>query len=325
MPSQEKPSAEADLPAPAPVDVAVAVLLRADGATLLAQRPHGKVYAGYWEFPGGKVEEGEPVAEALRREIREELGVEIESSFPWITRVFTYPHARVRLHFCRVYSWLGEPRAIEHAGLAWQRPDAITVSPLLSANGPILRGLLLPPEYAITRGGELGVEPFLALLEARLRAGLKQVQIREKTLEGPSLEDFSRRVVALSHAHGARVLVNSDAALAHKVGADGVHLTAAQLWATPLRPALPWCGASCHSSEELRRAELLGADFAVLGPVQATHSHPDASPLGWQRFREIANGAAIPVYALGGMKRQDLDRAMSCGAHGIAMVRGSWQ
>lgn len=323
MPSQE--SAEADLPASTPVDVAVAVLLRADGATLLAQRPQGKVYAGYWEFPGGKVEEGEPVAEALKREIREELGVEVEDSFPWITRVFAYPHARVRLHFRRVYSWHGRLQALEHADLAWQRPDAVTVNPLLPANGPILRGLLLPAEYAITRGGEMGVEPFLALLEARLRAGLRQVQIRERTLEGLSLEDFSRRVVALSHAHGARVLVNSDAALAKRVEADGVHLTAAQLRAMPFRPESPWCGASCHSSEELSRAELLGVDFAVLGPVQATPSHPDASPLGWQKFREIVDGAAIPVYALGGMNRQDLDQAMRCGAHGIAMVRGSWQ
>jgi 8-oxo-dGTP diphosphatase len=325
MPSPGKPSAEADLPAPVPVDVAVAVLLRADGATLLAQRPRGRVYAGYWEFPGGKVEEGEPVAEALKREIREELGVEIENSFPWMTRVFTYPHARVRLHFCRVYSWLGEPRALEHADLAWQHPDAITVNPLLPANGPIVRGLQLPAEYGITRGGELGVEPFLALLEARLHTGLRQVQIREKTLEESSLEEFSRRVVALSHSHGARVLVNSDVALARRVGADGVHLTAAQLRATPLRPKLPWCGASCHSSEELRRAELLGADFAVLGPVQVTPSHPGAGPLGWQKFREIVDGAAIPVYALGGMKRENLDLAMHCGAHGIAMVRGSWQ
>ena len=107
----------------APVDVAVAVLIRSDGAALLAQRPETKVYSGYWEFPGGKIEPGEPVPEALRREVREELGIEVERAYPWITRVFVYPHAKVRLHFYRVYAWRGEPRAIEHQAIAWQRPS----------------------------------------------------------------------------------------------------------------------------------------------------------------------------------------------------------
>ncbi len=308
----------------APVDVAAAVLIRADGATLLAQRPDGKAYAGYWEFPGGKIEPGESVAEALRRELREELGFEIERAYPWITRVFTYPHAKVRLHFHRVYAWRGEPRALEHRALAWQPPEAITVAPLLPANGPVVRGLLLPEEYAITRAGELGVEPFLARLEARLRGGLKLVQVREKTLDVHEVEALARRVVALARAHGAKVLVNSDVALAREIGADGVHLTAEQLHAASGRPDLPWCGASCHSSEELRRAEALGVDFVVLGPVIATPSHPHSVPLGWERFREIAAGAAVPVYALGGIVPGDLEQALSCGAHGVAMVRGSW-
>ncbi|HYS75641.1 MAG TPA: Nudix family hydrolase [Burkholderiales bacterium] len=308
----------------APVDVAVAVLIRSDGAALLAQRPASKVYSGYWEFPGGKIESGEPVPEALRREIREELDIEIERAYPWITRVFVYPHAKVRLHFYRVYAWRGEPRALEHQAIAWQRPDAIELDPLLPANGPVIRSLMLPPEYAITRAGELGIEPFLSRLEARLRGGLKLIQVREKTLGHQAAEEFARRVTALAHAHGAKVLVNADAALAREVGAAGVHLTAEQLRSASARPDFPWCGASCHSIEELRRAEALGVDFVVLGPVRATPSHPNAVPLGWERFREIAAGAAMPVYALGGIFPSDLEQGMSCGAHGIAMVRGSW-
>jgi len=309
----------------APVDVAVAVLIRSDGAALLAQRPSGKVYSGYWEFPGGKIEPGEPVAEALKREIREELEIEIECAYPWITRVFTYPHATVRLHFYRVTAWHGEPRALEHQAIAWQRPEAVMVAPLLPANGPVLRSLLLPTEYAITRAGELGVEPFLSRLEARLRGGLKLIQVREKSLGREEAGKFARRVLALARTHGAKVLVNADAALAREIGADGVHLTAEQLRSAAGRPDFPWCGASCHSSEELRRAEALGADLAVLGPVHATPSHPDAVPLGWERFREIAKDAAVPVYALGGIVPRDLEQALSCGGHGIAMVRGSWE
>jgi len=307
-----------------PVDVAVAVLIRSDGAALLAQRPASKVYSGYWEFPGGKIEPGEPVPEALRREIREELGIEIERAHPWITRVFSYPHATVRLHFYRVTAWRGEPRALEHQAIAWQRPDAIEVDPLLPANGPVLRSLLLPAEYAITRAGELGVEALLLQLEARLGGGLKLVQIREKTLAHRELEEFARRAVALVRAHGAKVLVNANAALTREIGADGVHLTAEQLRSATARPDFPLCGASCHSREELQRAAALGVDFVVLGPVHATPSHPDAVALGWEGFREIAADAAVPVYALGGIVPRDLEQALSRGAHGIAMVRGSW-
>lgn len=306
----------------APVDVAVAVLIRPDGMVLLARRPASKVYSGYWEFPGGKVEAGEPVEQALSREIREELGVEVGRAHPWITRVFVYPHATVRLHFQRVDAWRGEPRALEHEAIAWQRPDAVEVAPMLPANGPVLRALSLPGEYAITRISELG-EAFFPRLEARLRNGLKLVQVREKNLARDAVRALGKRVIDLARPHGARVLVNGDVDLARAIGADGVHLTAAQLHGA--RPDVPWCGASCHSAEELRKAETLGADFAVLGPVRATPSHPDSAPLGWDRFRSIAYGAAIPVYALGGVLPRDMEEAKSCGAHGLAMVRGAWE
>jgi 8-oxo-dGTP diphosphatase len=309
---------------PAPLDVAVAVLIRPDGAALLARRPESKVYSGYWEFPGGKVEPGEPVADALRREIHEELGIDIGRAYPWITRVFVYPHAVVRLHFHRIYAWRGEPRALEHEAIAWQRPEAMDLTPMLPANGPVLRALSLPDEYAITRAGELGETLFLSRLKARLQIGLRLVQVREKSLARDALKSFAERVLALARPHGAKVLVNSDVELAREIGADGVHLTAAQVLRSSARPDVPWCGASCHSGEELRRAEAMGVDFAVLGPVRATPSHPDAIPLGWDRFREIAAGASIPVYALGGVVRRDLEQARGCGAHGLAMVRGAW-
>jgi 8-oxo-dGTP diphosphatase len=307
-----------------PVEVAVAVFVRRDGTVLLARRPAGKVYAGYWEFPGGKAEPRERVADALVREIREELGVEVERAVPWITRVFAYPHATVRLHFHRVLAWRGEPSALEHDALSWQVPDAVGVEPLLPANGPVLKGLSLPAEYAITDAAEMGTEAFLRRLESRLAAGLKLVQVREKTMATSALRDFAGRAVALSRRHGARVLINADVELARASGADGVHLTSAQLRTAAGRPDVPWCGASCHSADELRRAEALGVDFAVLGPVRETPTHPEAVPLGWSGFRTLAEGAAIPVYALGGLTGSDVEQALVHGAHGVAMIRGAW-
>jgi 8-oxo-dGTP diphosphatase len=306
------------------VEVAVAVLERPDGAVLLAQRPAEKVYAGYWEFPGGKLEAGETALQALKREISEELGVEVAVAYPWITRVFTYPHAMVRLHFFRVVDWRGELHVREHEAIAWQRPDQVSVSPVLPANGPVLQGLALPLEYAISNAASVGRDAFLARLEHRLKAGLRLIQIREPGWARPELFSLVREVVSRTRPSGARVLVNSDAEVARDSGADGVHLTARQLTGLATRPDIELIGVSCHHRDELRRAEALGADFAVLGPVLATPTHPDAKLMGWNGFAAAVQGCALPVYALGGVVRDDLEMARRHGAHGVAMIRGAW-
>jgi 8-oxo-dGTP diphosphatase len=300
------------------------VLARPDGTVLLARRPAGKVYAGYWEFPGGKVESGETPVEALARELQEELAIDVETSYRWIVRQFVYPHATVRLHFFRVSSWTGELHAREHDALAWQRPGEQEVSPLLPANGPVMRALALPAEYAISQASALGTEVFLERLGERLARGLKLLQLREPGWSVDAVYALARAVMPLARRHGARVLINSDVQLAQKVGADGVHLTAAQVKALASRPDFDLVGASCHDSEELREAERLGADFAVLGSIRSTPTHPDVEPLGWERFEQAAAGSGIPVYALGGVGARDLEAAWNRGAHGVSMIRAAW-
>lgn len=306
------------------VEVSAAVLQKPDGSFLLAQRPADKIWAGYWEFPGGKVEPGETAHHALVRELREELGIETRTAYPWLTRVFTYPHATVRLSFFRVTEWTGELHPHEGQQFSWQYPWDVRVNPILPANAPILRALELPSLYAISNAAELGVETFLLNLEARLAEGLRLVQLREKNLPHEALRALAVRVVALAHACGAKVLLNGDVALAQEVGADGVQLTAAQLAGLTERPAVDWCAASCHNAEELRRAEVLGCDLALLSPLLPTLSHPGAAHLGWENFAAIAAGSSIPVYALGGLARDDGHTAWQHGAHGIALLRQAW-
>lgn len=305
------------------VEVAAAVLQRPDGSFLLAQRPPGKIWAGYWEFPGGKVEPGETAYHALVRELKEELGITVQTAYPWVTRVFTYPHATVRLNFFRVTAWSGELHPHEGQEFSWEMGQ-VSVSPVLPANAPILRALSLPTLYAISNAAELGVEEFLRRLESALRNGLRLVQLREKNLTRDELRDLALRVVAMAHAHGAQVLLNSDAALAQEVGADGVQLNGVQLAELSERPAVEWCAASCHNADELRRAEELGCDFALLSPVLPTLSHPGAPHLGWEGFAASAAGASIPVYALGGLSASDMDTAWRYGAHGLALLRQAW-
>lgn len=122
------------------VDVAVGVLIRPDGEFLLTSRPAGKVYAGYWEFPGGKFEPGESVEHALQRELHEELGIATTEIEPWRQELVDYPHALVRLHFCKVRGWSGELQMRESQSYAWQRLP-VTVSPVLPGTVPVLQWL----------------------------------------------------------------------------------------------------------------------------------------------------------------------------------------
>lgn len=308
------------------VEVVAAVLVRPGGEVMLASRPPGKVYAGYWEFPGGKVEPGETLEAALARELAEELGIVVVRAGRWITRVFAYEHATVRLNFFRVFEWRGEPHAREGQTLSWQRPDGLTVAPLLPANFPVVEALTLPPLLGISHAEALGVDAFLARLDRALDGGLRLIQLRDKTLPEAERLALARETVRRAHAHGARVLVNGSVEMAHAAGADGVHLDAAALAARAdaARPDTLLVGASCHDAAELARAAAIGADYALLSPVLPTRTHPGAPTLGWTAFAAIAAASPIPVYALGGLEREDVGLAQAHGAHGVALLRGAW-
>jgi len=310
------------------VEVAAAILLRdVDGGSefLLAQRPQGKVYAGYWEFPGGKVEPGETLHQALVRELQEELGIGVDCAWPWLSCAYAYPHASVRLKFFRVVEWHGEIAPIEHSGLVWMKTgDSAPVAPILPANGPILRALELPSLYALTNAAGNGIDAELAKLECALALGLRLVQVRDKTLSPVQRLRLARSVMTLANEHaGTCVLINDDEVLAREVGAHGLHLSSGRLMQLARRPSFDWVGASCHSAEELARAASLELDFAVLSPVLPTASHPGAQGLGWDGFARLIKQSPLPVYALGGIRPEMLDTARERGAHGIAMMR-SW-
>ena len=295
------------------IEVAAAVLQRADGAFLLAQRPQGKVYAGYWEFPGGKIEPGEPADKALARELHEELGIDIGPAYPWITRVFTYPHGTVRLNFFRVRHWKGEPHPREDQAISWQQSAAPMAAPMLPANAPVLASLALPTEYAVTNAAHYGIAEMLARIERRLQRGMKLLQIREPDLDESERQAFTRQAIRLAHDYGCKVLVKSAFP-----GADGIHFTASQLMGLKGRPE-GLVAASCHTRAELNRAMELELDFAVLGAVR------DKAPaLGWVKFAELTAFSSIPIYAIGGLTRADLEDAWRAGAHGLAMIRGAW-
>lgn len=306
------------------VEVAAAVIERPDGSFLLGRRPPNGIYAGWWEFPGGKVEAGESAHDALVRELNEELGIVVEQAWPWITREHVYEHAHVRLHFFRVTQWSGELRDLQHDKLAWQFAGRVNVSPVLPANAPVFAGLNLPLTYGITQAHEVGSVLQLQRLEHALDLGLRLVQLRESAMPMPQRVQFVSEAVALCHRQGARVLVNGDVELARHVRADGVHFSAAQLLALEERPGFELVAASCHNADELAQAARLNLDFVAVGTVQPTLSHPGRPALGWAQFEALIRDYALPVYALGGLAPSHIDEARTHGAHGIAAIRSIW-
>ena len=167
------------------VDVAVGVLIRDAGDFLLAQRPDGKPYAGYWEFPGGKLEPGESVSQALHRELHEELGLDVGAVFPWVVREHVYPHAHVRLHFCRVFEWRGAAHGREGQAFGFFSLSRLPQGPLLPGALPVMPWLALPEHCAMlqtARGvttvlaGELSVRR-----ESRLDSGGWWVEVDAET------------------------------------------------------------------------------------------------------------------------------------------------
>ena len=306
----------------APIHVVAGILSDADDRLLVAQRPPDKHLAGTWEFPGGKVDQGESAQDALRRELHEELGIDVGALRPVIGIPWRYAQQSIFLDVYRVLDYAGEPHGRETQALRWCRVEELRTLDMPPADRPVVTALRLPSFYAITPEPDDDDAAFLVSIDRALASGVKLLQLRLKSLARGRLRTLAREVRERAHHAGANVLLNADAALATELAFDGVHVPAStllQLHARPV-PADRWFAASCHDAKELAHAASVGVDFAVLGPVQKTSTHPTAQALGWPRFSELAAQAPFPVYALGGLARSDLVTAMAAGAQGVAGI-----
>ena len=307
------------------VHVAAAVVVNSDNEVLIAKRAVDAHQGGLWEFPGGKVEAGESVEQALARELLEETGIRVEQARPLIRVHHDYGDKSVLLDVWRVEAFSGEAHGREGQPVKWVRPEQLAGYTFPEANLPIIRAASLPDRYLITPEPD-ELEVFLQQLDAVLASGIKLVQFRAKKLGDTAWQALAHEVIARCHRAGARCLLNASLERFVTCPADGLHLDSRQLYAHDARPVNKsvLLSASCHTEADIRHAESLGADFIVLSPVQATASHPDAEPLGWERFHELSDRATMPVYALGGMRPEDLNTSFSYGAQGIAAIRALW-
>jgi 8-oxo-dGTP diphosphatase len=310
---------------PPEIHVVAAILRDAQGRVLLAQRGSQGDFPGAWEFPGGKVEAGESAEAALGRELHEELGIRVGACRALIAVPQRYPHKRILLDVYEAGGFAGEPRGREGQALRWASPTELAQCSMPPADRPVVAALLQPAACLVTSPPGEDDARFLETLE-RAFAAVSRVQLRlPQAMPAMRAVTLAREAAARADAHGVELSLNSGHAampgLARELGL-GLHLRARDLDA-PF-PGVPWLAASCHDAAELARAEALGCRFALLGPVCHTATHPEAQPLGWQRFAELRAGGSLPVYALGGLGPADHATARAHGAQGVAAIRALW-
>jgi 8-oxo-dGTP diphosphatase len=298
--------------------VAVGVIRDGDGRILITQRAKHAHQGSLWEFPGGKLEAGEPVQQALARELAEEVGIQVQTATPLIKINHDYGDRHVLLDVWNVTAFAGQARGCEGQAMRWVNVEQLREFSFPAANVPIIAAAQLPHYYAILEGRS--VTEALDNCQRILATGIKLLQFRVKSLPHADLQNLFEQVSLLCRQQQVNLLVNADLPV-NTANAQGLHLSSCALLTCNERPnGYRWVAGSCHNLAELRRAETLGLDFAVLAPIQATASHPDAAPLGWQALAELLEQINLPVFALGGLGKHDLDRALTAGAQGIAGI-----
>ena len=332
------------------IHVCVAVIAKED-KILISKRPQHVHQGGLWEFPGGKVEPGENIESAMAREIDEELGIRVKQSRPLIKLLHHYPDKSVLLETRLVTDFDGQSYAgndiqtgCEGQAVQWVNRQKLTQYSFPAANQAIINALLLPQCYAITPDnfdkddGRLFEEQkaqFLQRLSLVLQEyGLAQLRIR--TLDNDRLALLIEEACHLAQANQSHLLLNSSMPIPrtrikelHHLS-SGIHLTGLHLydddWIKDYRDIFPdkLMAASCHNAEDIERANALKLDFVVLSPVQMTASHPGQPGLGWSQFERLTNQATVPVYALGGMSKNDISASQQHGGQGIAAIRDLW-
>ncbi|MGB8711710.1 MAG: Nudix family hydrolase [Onishia taeanensis] len=310
------------------VHVAAAAIVSEDTTqVLIARRPSNVDQGGLWEFPGGKLAPYETGFEALKRELHEELGVEIQRAQPLIRVNHEYPDKHILLDVWQVHAFSGEPFGREGQAVRWVDKNDLFNYPFPAANLPILRAVILPTECLITAEEDDDEVFFTKLERALVEDKVRLVQLRAKQLDHDAYLARAEGALALCRKHGARLQLNGEPELLDEVDADGIHLTSERLMSLERRPLAQgkWQSASTHNSEQLEQAGRIGCDFVTLSPLRTTPTHPDAAPLGWHDFQQLVETAAMPVFALGGMTRFDANHARAVGAQGIASIRDFWK
>lgn len=309
------------------VHVAVAVILNEKNQVLISLRPESSHLGGYWEFPGGKVENNETVEQALFRELQEELDINIETYRPLIQITHRYHEKSVFLDVWLVSSYAGTAIGKEGQEIRWEDISQLDVNDFPEANLPIITAIKLPDRCLIT--GDFSSEmEFIEKFEAAIKKNIKLIQLRitHEYLVNHGEEKIYKivqKAQLICEPNNLVLMLNLPDSIKPE-NPFNMHLNSASLMRLPTKPECQLLSASCHNKEQILKAEALGVDFIFLSPVKATQSHPNAVPIEWDKFSELLFETNMPTYALGGMTDLHITEAWNAGAQGIAGIGAFW-
>ena len=308
------------------IHVALGVVLQ-DHQVLVGRRNSELHLGGCWEFPGGKVEESETPRQAVVRELKEEVGLIIKETdaeqlieFEWF-----YDTQRYFFSVYTIKAYSSEPSLHFYQSLEWQAVSELKASDFPPANSVIIKALSLPTCYLITPS-QLNLATIEQGLDTAFQLDISLAVFRSTKLDSRTYIEYARRLLSQNPIFSNRLLIHNHPTQVDVLNAAGVQISAEHAKKYRCRPVSKETrlAISCHNQAELEHACRLEADFALLGPVKATPSHPDSPALGWETFKTLVKDLAMPVYAIGGLKLSDLMDCRTYGAQGIAAIRGFW-
>ncbi len=301
------------------IKAVVGVLRNKSGQLLIAKRQEHQFMSGFWELPGGKIENDETTEQTIARELNEELGIQIQALSLHQTMSHQYFDRQVNLSIYNIDSYQGTPIGIEGQQIAWVAIQELQNYQLLPTMKAFIDSITLPNKYWITPSSDHQCGSWLAKFNEKLQSDISLIQLRSKTsLDNTFIADLHNKC----QQHDVKLLLNTIDKTFNEDCCDGWHITTSEMLRLNQRPCADdkLLGVSTHNLEEALKAQAMGADFVVISPIQVTQTHPDTIPIGWGAAEEVVKKLNIPVYFLGGMGLKDLDKTLKLGGQGIAGV-----
>ncbi len=307
------------------VHVAVGVIKNQDNEVLISKRADHVHQGGLWEFPGGKIEAGEKVTDALIRELKEELGITCEKIQPLSEIEFDYGDKKVCLHTRIVNEFTGSASGCEGQKIQWVNLKLLDDYTFPEANITILRQIQLPEHIQIT-GQYSTIDELLSRSEQCFQKKISMLHFRAHHLSDSEYINHAKALKSLCADHAVALIVNRNQKVFEEVDADGLHLTRYEARNYSKRPVDrdKYLSVSCHSSYEIIVAQNLMADYCFISPVKDAISHDAGEAIGFEAFENFCHQSPFPLYALGGMTTEDIKQVRSLGGAGVAGISEYW-